>query len=396
MSSTIRITPAGGYDIPALEKWLEKMAAKGLQFALTMGPLTIFEQTEPSQVQVHLEPARQKTDQEDPELTALYEAAGWTYLGYFRKNFFVFSTPDRDALAHTDPETLGYALKRFFRQKLLGGLGLLLGNLFLLAAYWQHIPLHNSPWDFLLSLRYSWAKWLSAPLIPFLFALIGLFFADLSYLLGLYTLARLRKRLKNGLPLTPAPVSRFSGAALTVGTVFLALTLTAYLSYLLDLGYQPVSLEESKCVTLAELEGEDFRLSGDRFYAMDFVSHGDYLFEAETWYFRQYGSFSHYDGGIDINDVPRLEITAYRYVLPFAAREIAREWSFSATYGDYASPPPSHGFDQILYARGENVRGKPGMYLILVRGRTALRAEYQGKADLTQYLDRFAEMMDHL
>ncbi len=392
----IRLTPAGGYDLPGLERWLEKLAARGLRFAMTAGPLTIFEKTEPAQVQVHLEPARSKTNEDDPELIDLYQAAGWTYLGIFRKNYFIFSTPDRDAKAHTDQSTLDYVLARFFRQKLLGGLGLLLGNFFLLFSYWQRLPLHNSPRGFLLSLQYSWAEWLSTPLIPFLFALIGLLFADLSYLLGLYTLARLRKRLRNGLPLTPAPVNRLSGGALAVGTVFLALTLTAYLSYLLDLGYQPVSLDETKCVTLTELEGEDFRLSGDRFYSMDFVSHGDYFLEAETWHFQQYGAFSHYDGGIDINDVPRLEITAYRYALPFAAQEMAREWSFSANYGNYAAPSPSHGFDQILYARGENTREKPGMYLILVRGRTALRAEYQGEADLTQYLDRFAEMMDHL
>lgn len=392
----IRLTPAGGYDLPGLEKWLERLAAKGLRFATTAGPLTIFEKSEPARVQIHLEPARQKTDQEDPELTALYEAAGWTYLGIFRKNYFVFSTPDQEALAHTDSDTLDYVLARFFRQKLLGALGLLLGNFFLLAAYWQNIPLHNSPRDFLLSLGYFWAEWLSTPLIPLLFALVGLLFADLSYLLGLHTLARLRKRLKNGLPLTPAPGSRLSGGALAVGTVFLTLTLTVYLSYLLDLGYQPLPLEETKFITLTELEGEDFRLSGDRSYTMDFVSHGDCLFEAETWYFQQYGSFSHYEGGIDINDVPRLKITVYRYVLPFAAREIAREWSFSANYGDYVAPPPSHGFDQILYARGENPGGNSGMYLILVRGRTALRAEYQGETDLTQYLDRFAEMMDHL
>lgn len=40
---TIRFTPVNGYDIPSLEGWLERQAAKGLTFALTAGPFTIFE-----------------------------------------------------------------------------------------------------------------------------------------------------------------------------------------------------------------------------------------------------------------------------------------------------------------------------------------------------------------
>lgn len=43
MSGTVfRLCPVGGYDIPALEIWLEKMAGKGLVFDCTAGPLTLF------------------------------------------------------------------------------------------------------------------------------------------------------------------------------------------------------------------------------------------------------------------------------------------------------------------------------------------------------------------
>ena len=43
MSVTVfRLCPVGGYDIPALEIWLEKMAGKGLVFDCTAGPLTLF------------------------------------------------------------------------------------------------------------------------------------------------------------------------------------------------------------------------------------------------------------------------------------------------------------------------------------------------------------------
>lgn len=122
MSGTVfRLCPVGGYDIPALEIWLEKMAGKGLVFDCTAGPLTLFARQEPAPLRFHLEPAHNKTDQEDPELTDLFRAAGWSYLGIFRKNFFVFATADRAAQAHTDPDVLDYAIRRFFKQKLLGG-----------------------------------------------------------------------------------------------------------------------------------------------------------------------------------------------------------------------------------------------------------------------------------
>ena len=41
MSKTvIRFTPVSGYDLPGLEGWLAKMAARGLRFSLTAGPFS--------------------------------------------------------------------------------------------------------------------------------------------------------------------------------------------------------------------------------------------------------------------------------------------------------------------------------------------------------------------
>ena len=47
MGLNFRFTPVNGYDLPGLERWLEAMAARGLRFALTMGPLTAFERSRP-------------------------------------------------------------------------------------------------------------------------------------------------------------------------------------------------------------------------------------------------------------------------------------------------------------------------------------------------------------
>ena len=117
MSKTvIRITPVGGFDIPGLENWFAVMAGKGLRFSMTTGPLTIFEKTAQQTVQIHLEPIRGAVN-DDPELNALYEDAGWHYWGIFRGSFYVFASDDLTAQAHTDSETQDYALKRFSKRK---------------------------------------------------------------------------------------------------------------------------------------------------------------------------------------------------------------------------------------------------------------------------------------
>lgn len=105
MSKTvIRITPVGGFDIPGLENWFAVMAGKGLRFSMTTGPLTIFEKTAQQTVQIHLEPIRGAVN-DDPELNALYEDAGWHYWGIFRGSFYVFASDDLTAQAHTDSKS---------------------------------------------------------------------------------------------------------------------------------------------------------------------------------------------------------------------------------------------------------------------------------------------------
>ena len=135
--TAVRFPPVSGYDIPGLERWLQRMAARGMQFSMTLGPFTLFLPAEPTSLRIHLEPARTKIAEDDPEIIGLYESAGWTHLGDFRKNFYVFATPEPDAQAHTDPQVLSYALRRFFRQKLLGGAGLALLNFLILSFFYS-------------------------------------------------------------------------------------------------------------------------------------------------------------------------------------------------------------------------------------------------------------------
>ncbi|WP_158098964.1 DUF2812 domain-containing protein [Flavonifractor sp. An100] len=386
MSTTvIRFTPVSGYDLLGLEGWLAKMAARGLLFSLTAGPFTFFERTEPRAVTVHLECAREKTDQEDEELSALYEESGWEYWGIFRKNFHVFASPvDENLTAHTDRSVLGYAIRRFFRQKLLGGLGLALINFMLLSFYY--------PGSYTLSvLRYYPAERLSS-VLPFFLSLGGLVLTDLAYLHGLGVLLRLSRRVKRDLPLSPAPGSRLSGLAVAAATLLLGIVLVNFCTQLWDYTRPWLSLEDSGFITLTEIEGEDFRLTQDDQLNMSRISHSDTLLSPESWYFQQYGAFPHYeDGTVSLSTVPHLELYVTRYHFAFLAKQRVLEWSYYGGSDQYEILEPAYGLDQVLLLQGEK-----GAYLILRMDKTVLRADYRGNQDLTNYLEQFAKMIESL
>lgn len=64
--TAVRFPPVSGYDIPGLERWLQRMAARGMKFSMTLGPFTLFLPAEPASLRIHLEPARAKIVEDDP------------------------------------------------------------------------------------------------------------------------------------------------------------------------------------------------------------------------------------------------------------------------------------------------------------------------------------------
>lgn len=400
MSKTvIRVTPFGGFDIPGLEGWLAAMAAKGFRFTMTTGPLSFFDRDETRTVQVHLEPIQGSTN-EDPELNAIYEAAGWQYWGMFRGSFYVYASPDLEARAHTDPDALDYALKKFFRQKLVGGGLLLLANVLLLGLYWQ-----GAPWEIdLLWLRYYPVETLSnGRTIPFLLAALGFLLIDLSYLLGLFHLARYRRAAKQG---RAVKGRRGLGWLTAAGIVVLLPVLVNTIQGFAGMDYSPYDLEGSGFVTLTDIEGEDFSISQRQFYYMDYISHGGTMLDPEYWYFQQYGAFGPNKSS---NDVPHLEISIVRYPLELLAEIRAEEWSRQEinNSGDYEVLPSNYGLDEIYYAPREGwthiseITGEkrvflPGGIFIIRRGNTVLFADYYGYQNLADHLEHFADMLEGL
>lgn len=395
----IRIAPFGGFDIPGLERWLAEMAGKGLRYSAALGPFLLFDRAKPEQVQVHLEPIQGKAE-ENPELNALYQSFGWQHWGTFRGDFFVYASQDLQAQAHTDPDILDYALKRFFRWKLLGGLLLALFNFLLLGLY-HNGATWNVDWTWF---RYFPVETLSDGVtLPFFLALAGLGLMDLAYLLGLVHLARYRRAVKQG---TPARGQRGAGWLTTAGMLVLLPVLVNTVQLYAGLGYTPYDLDDSGFVTLTEIEGEDASISRRQLYNMDHISHGGTLLDPESWYFQQYASFGQNQSP---SDVPHLEVTAVRYPLEILAQLRAEEWTSIHTNGssDFQDLGAVEGTDQAFYAvreerthtnelTGQTRTFLPGGELVLRKGNTVLYADYYGHQDLSDYLPAFVRTLNSL
>ena len=199
---------------------------------------------------------------------------------------------------------------------------------------------------------------------------------------------------------------RGTGWLVAAGTLVLLPVVFNCIQLFAGLDYRPYDLEGSGFVTLTELEGADFRLSGNLMYNMNYISHGGTLLDPESWYFQQYAPFGQNQSP---SDVPRLEVRAVRYPLEVLAELRVDEWSGILTNGsqEWIDLGPVEGADQVLYARRaerthtSEITGKtrvflPGGELILRRGDTVLYADYYGEQNLPDHLDAFVRTLNSL
>ncbi len=124
-----RIPPCPAYDIPAMESWLEDMAARGLHLSKDgfFGFFTTFEEGPPKKERFRLEPTDRKgglfSEEYDPadEQLQLLHQMGWTYRAR-RGQFHIYSTDDPNAPElNTDPQVQAVtmaALTKYLWKKL--------------------------------------------------------------------------------------------------------------------------------------------------------------------------------------------------------------------------------------------------------------------------------------
>ena len=234
---------------------------------------------------------------------------------------------------------LSYALRRFFRQKLLGGAGLALLNFLILSFF------YSSRFTDPTYLRFYWAELLAGDLLPWLLALLGMGLTDLSYLLGLFSLWKFRRQIRHALPLTTAPASRLAGVLSALAVLPLVLVAAEFTFLCFTHGYFPYDLAGSGFVTMAEIEGPEFRPTGDTMFNMDHISHGDSPLTPESWYYQQWESNRVFGSGSSLADIPHLDINITRYLLPAVAERRAWGGRSSGGQGNHQALGAAHGVE---------------------------------------------------
>lgn len=400
--------PVNVYNIPGLESWLEQMAAKGWRFAFTWGPLVWFEKTAPVQLHIHLEPVRRPTNEEDKDLSALYAAQGWDYVGLFRGTFYLYSTTDPKAQAHTDPELQSYSIARLTRRirlQLWGLTALLFFLCWLIQdrfSGWswdlRNFPLHTLT-------TYYKPLWM-LPLLPALILLM------LSKFLSLGPLYRIGHALDRGEPM--ARPKKLKGGGWLKASCFTLLLVIPFFAF--QVRYtDSIPLEDFSgqgYVRLEELEtAPGFRVQRE--------FHENVGYRRQLLVPRQYNSseWGRYLGenlsGLDQFDVSvesengvsssfetlyyYLDIQYLHCLTQGVADAMMTEQSgwYGFAHGTEMSYP---GFDRLVLFREENadLMGLTRWQLYGQRGRDLLLVDYRGRGDFEAFLPHFAQMISSL
>ena len=189
-----RIPPCPAWDIPAMESWLEDMAAKGLHLIPDgfFGLCATFEEGTPKRERFRLEPTATRgglfSNEYDPEDEAveLLRQMGWVYRAR-RGQFHIYSSDDPHAPElNTDPQVQAVTI-----EALTSHLWKILRHTLILSVFYLLFYFGNA----LVTLTVSLGTWRVG-------LLLGLLLWDLGRrITELVTLHRYRRQLQDGQPL---------------------------------------------------------------------------------------------------------------------------------------------------------------------------------------------------
>lgn len=249
-----RLPPCPAYDIPAMESWLEDLAAKGLHLSRDgfFGPLVTFEEGPPRREKFRLEPTTTNKGlfseeyEPNPDTLELHRQMGWTYRAR-RDQFHIYSSDDPNAPElNTDPQVQAItmaALTKFLWKSLRSTLVLMLFYAFLYSG------------NLVITGTILIGSWRAA-------LLVGLLLWDLGRQLRAITvLTRYRKQLQNGEPLPHRSDYRRTNrrylASSAVRKALWAFLLISFLAFLLpmlaDEHYVPLEDQDLPFATLEDL-----------------------------------------------------------------------------------------------------------------------------------------------
>ena len=184
------------WDMAGIELWLNRLAAEGYELekwsGSFWGKVRFREDPKAGHARYRLDPIGKGTE-ELRERAANYRELGWRFVEQIGSLYAVYRCDDPSAPdLYTDPESLGYAMKRLIRRKWLSfPLLLLLAAIYLWS---QSFPLFTTPGQifsyFILNFDYA------APFYLFLLLYVGGAVAGVLY--QTVSLTRIRRKLLRG------------------------------------------------------------------------------------------------------------------------------------------------------------------------------------------------------
>lgn len=383
MKTTWKWVPVARYHISAAERWLDKMAAKGLLLLSLEGPLAKFEVGEPR-------PGRRYRLAVDPDyfkrppepMLELYEDSGWQFAApIWGRSFFVFYSDDPGAVEpYTDEQSRANSLAqvvRIIRKELFHFLFVFL---------------------FFVSTRYV----LSGPITPSLYTwLFFLFFLGsilliLSVTQNLFTILRMKRWLEKGRPLHTfaPPVTQLAVQTITWAMWSLMLLLAVLLLPIdmlhLDNRIMPLDQAPQELELLLLADMEDPGYVPDRF---EWIGGFDGQFDTAAWAHRNYvqrlwlpfipAQYNISQSGVT-GDGAEVQLDIHRYNA-LTANQAEKKFTELAGEGVYY---------KILVPGTERFGvSESGDQVCARLGRRVIQVTYSGSQDFTEYYDEIVDML---
>lgn len=358
-----------GYDVPAVQAWLEDRAARG-EFLSEYTLFAVFDRGEPKPVRYRLEPLVRKEKQPDRQCRELYETLGWQYVCSIRRKFHIWrcDDPGKPEL-FTEPETEGGAYHRMLRSLWVGDL-ILAGMLVLLLCLFIWSLFSDT---FLMNIVSSW--------LPVSDLLIRSAVILTTSVLALYAERSLRRYVRVLRTGVPQPHRRSYRLARGMTGVYLAVWI-AWMALCVSQLLRPSShaflpVEEFDTpvpyVTLTELGEPVPRETAEALHIPNW-------FTCASWWSSE-GSY----------EEPPFTLSKY-YSLRFLfqAEKLERAWVASTEELGWTLEPLTHPeLDGAWLYRSAG----DGQVLLVRQGERVLEFQYHGALDLAQRLDVFASAL---
>ena len=366
------LSPCRDWDIPGLESWLEDMSMMGWTFKWTRlgGLLFEFWETVPHPVKFRMEPVQKIhgrfADAPEPDQQRFYEGFGWKFICRHGA-FFLYRNEDPAAPElNTDPQVQALTMDYLKKSVRRGLVTTMLITFPLLLLFISHF--------------FLFSDYLSGTIYTFLFCSFY-FFSIMDYWILFFQTEKLRKKLKNGIPMThrknwhPGSFIHRAGKVTMLLSCFVLVF--AALNARFALNHTPLEqwTEPIPFVTYTELAPESSNVTIQR-VSNGYVRYWSDLLMPVNYEWLDGGSYQYPESK---ERARILEVRYHETASPFIAKQLASSYRqfYYLRYQSHSVEYPELGFD---YAAGYHTQY--GLDLLVIQhGKICICIELGGGTD---------------